>query len=53
MIDGQFVMRDRAVLTMDEERILTEAVAVGRRVWSRVLEAGPLSVPRLERPGRS
>ena len=53
MIDGQFVMRDRTVLTMDEERILAEADAVGRRIWSRVLEAGPVVVPRLERPGRS
>jgi hypothetical protein len=34
---------------MDEERIVREADAVGRRVWSRVLEAGPLQVPRLGR----
>lgn len=51
MIDGRFVMRDRTVLTMDEERVVSEADAVGRRVWSQVLEAGPLEVPRLERPG--
>ena len=51
MVDGQFVMRDREVLTMDEEAILREADAVGRRIWSQVLEASPLNVPRLPRPG--
>jgi 5-methylthioadenosine/S-adenosylhomocysteine deaminase len=51
MVAGQFVMRDRAVLTMDEESIVREADAVGRRIWSEVLEAGPLAVPRLRRPG--
>ena len=50
MVDGQFVMRDRTVLSMDEESIIREADAVGRRVWSRVLEASPLTVPRLPRP---
>jgi hypothetical protein len=38
---------------MDEERIIREADAVGRRVWRQVLEAGPVTVPRLERPARS
>ena len=47
MVDGQFVMRDREVLTMDEESIIREADAVGRRIWSQVLEASPLTVPRL------
>ena len=49
MVDGQFVMRDREILSMDEEAILREADAVGRRIWSQVLEAGPLNVPRLPR----
>lgn len=49
MIDGRFVMRDRSVLTMDEERIIREADAVGRRIWERILEAGPLQVPRVAR----
>ena len=49
MIDGQFVMRDRRILTMDEDSIIREADAVGRRIWSRVLEAGPVTVPRLPR----
>jgi cytosine/adenosine deaminase-related metal-dependent hydrolase len=49
MVDGEFVMRDRKVLTMDEESIIREADAVGRRIWSRVLEASPIRVPRLPR----
>ncbi len=51
MVDGRFVMRDREVLTMDEQAILREADAVGRRIWSRVLETSPLNVPRLPRAG--
>lgn len=53
MIDGQFVMRDGAVLTMDEESIVREAERVGRRIWSRVLEEGALDVPRVGRVGRT
>jgi 5-methylthioadenosine/S-adenosylhomocysteine deaminase len=50
MIDGQFVMRDNKVLTMDEDSIVREADKVGRRIWSQVLAAGPVTVPRLRRP---
>ena len=50
MVDGQVVMRQGKVLTMDEDSIIREADAVGRRIWSKVLEAGPLTVPRLPRP---
>lgn len=50
MVDGQFVMRQGKVLTMDEDSIIREADAVGRRIWGKVLEAGPLNVPRLPRP---
>ena len=50
MIDGQFVVRDHEVLTMDEDEIIREAHAVGRRIWGEVLEAGPVTVPRLPRP---
>ena len=49
IVDGRFVMRDREVRTMDEEAILGEAAAVGRRIWRTVLEASPLNVPRLPR----
>lgn len=45
MIDGQFVMRNRKVLTMDEDAIIAEADKVGRRIWSRVQAAGPVTVP--------
>ncbi len=50
MVDGEFVMRDRAVLTMDEDAILREADAVGRRIWGRVLRESPFPIPRLPRP---
>ena len=45
MVDGQFIMRNRKVLTMDEDSIIAEADKVGRRIWNKVLEAGPLAVP--------
>jgi len=50
MVDGRFLMRDREVLSMDEEQILGDAERVGRRVWNRVLEEGTVKVPRLARP---
>ena len=50
MVDGQFVMRNRKILTMDEESIVAEADKVGRRIWNQVLAAGPVPVPRLSRP---
>ena len=50
MVDGRFVMRDRRVLTMDEERIVAEADRVGRRIWGQVEAAGPVAIPRLPRP---
>jgi cytosine/adenosine deaminase-related metal-dependent hydrolase len=45
MVDGQFIMRDRKVLTMDEDRIVADADRVGRRIWNKVLESGPLDLP--------
>ncbi len=45
MIDGQFVMRDRRVLTVDEERLVTDADNVGRRIWTQVRAAGPIAIP--------
>ena len=45
MVDGQFIMRNRKVLTMDEDAIIAEADKVGRRIWNKVLEGGPLTVP--------
>jgi cytosine/adenosine deaminase-related metal-dependent hydrolase len=49
MVDGQFVMRNRKVLTMDEDHIIAEADKVGRRIWNQVEAAGPITVPRLPR----
>ena len=49
MIDGQFVMRNRKILTVDEDRVIADADKVGRRVWSQVLAAGAVPVPRLSR----
>jgi cytosine/adenosine deaminase-related metal-dependent hydrolase len=50
MVGGQFVMRNRKILTVDEDRIVAEADKVGRRIWGKVLESGPLAIPRLPRP---
>ncbi len=50
MVDGEFVLRDRQVLTMDEDAILREADAVGKRIWREVLDRSPFTVPRLPRP---
>jgi cytosine/adenosine deaminase-related metal-dependent hydrolase len=45
MVDGQFIMRNRKILTMDEDGIMAEADKVGRRIWNKVLESGPLTIP--------
>jgi cytosine/adenosine deaminase-related metal-dependent hydrolase len=45
MVDGQFIMRSRKVLTLDEDRIIAEADAVGRRIWTQVQAAGPIALP--------
>ena len=40
MIDGQFVMRDRKITTVDEVALVAEADKVGRRIWNQVKAAG-------------
>jgi cytosine/adenosine deaminase-related metal-dependent hydrolase len=45
MVDGQFIMRNRKVLTMDEDRIIADADRVGRRIWTQVQASGPVQVP--------
>ncbi len=47
MVDGEFVMRDNKVLTMDEDAVLRDADAVGKRIWKQI---GPVTIPRLPRP---
>ncbi|HXI30888.1 MAG TPA: amidohydrolase family protein [Vicinamibacterales bacterium] len=49
MIDGQFVVRNGKVLTMDEDAIVREADTVGRRIWAQVQAGGRVQVPRLSR----
>jgi cytosine/adenosine deaminase-related metal-dependent hydrolase len=50
MVDGQFVMRQGKVLTLDEPGLIAEADKVGRRIWGQVQAKGPVTVPRLPRP---
>src|SRR2546426_5564561 len=45
MVDGEFIMRNRKVLTMDEDRIVAEADKVGRRIWKQVQAAGAITGP--------
>ena len=45
MIDGQFVIRDNKVLTLDEPALIAEADRVGRRIWGEVQKAGPIVIP--------
>jgi len=47
MVGGAFVMRNHKVLTMDEDAIVKEADAVGRRIWKQV---GPVAVPTFRKP---
>jgi len=49
MIDGQFVMHSRKILTVDEDRIVAEADTVGRRIWKQVQAAGAIAIPRRSR----
>lgn len=47
MVDGDFLMRDGAVLTIDEPDLLRRAEEATARVWARMLEANPdLKPPR-------
>jgi 5-methylthioadenosine/S-adenosylhomocysteine deaminase len=45
IVDGEFVMRDRKVLTVDEQALLDEAQAVTQRVWERMIAANPDIAP--------
>jgi len=36
MINGKYVMRERELLTADEERVYAESREVARSFWSRV-----------------
>ena len=41
MVDGDWVMRDGKVLTIDEDDVVRRAEAVGHAVWRRLLERYP------------
>ncbi len=41
MVDGEWVMRDCKVVTIDEEDVVRRAEAVGHAVWRRLLERYP------------
>ena len=45
MADGEFLMRDRKVLTIDEPALIREAEAVTRRVWERMIADNPDIAP--------
>ena len=45
VIDGQFVMRNRRILTVDEAGLVAEADKVGRRIWTPVRAAGSIAIP--------
>ena len=51
MVDGQFIMRNRQVLTIDEDRVVAEADRVGRRIWKQVQAAGAMAIPGRPRRG--
>lgn len=51
MVDGEFILRDRKILTVDEPALLREAQNVTRRVWDRMIAQNPdLARPEAELP---
>ncbi|MEE8515136.1 MAG: amidohydrolase family protein [Alphaproteobacteria bacterium] len=44
MVDGNWIMRDGKVLTLDEDHVITEANEVARAAWARTLADNP-SIP--------
>lgn len=41
MVDGEFLLRDRKILTIDEEGLMVEAQKVTQRVWERMIAKNP------------
>jgi 5-methylthioadenosine/S-adenosylhomocysteine deaminase len=41
MVDGDWVMRDGRIVTMDEEAIVAEAQRIGVRAWGKLFAARP------------
>src|SRR5262249_44031972 len=47
MVDGRWIMRDRAVITIDENDLLQRAEVIARSAWKRMLAESP----DMRRPG--
>jgi len=45
MVDGEFIMRDHKILTVDEESLIAEASKVGKRIWGEVEKQNPVVPP--------
>ncbi len=45
IIDGEFIMKDHKILTLDEEALVMEANKIGKRVWAEVEKANPVVPP--------
>lgn len=51
MVDGEWVMRDGTVLTMDEAAIVAEAEEIASRAWARLFAENPgIEIPEGFRP---
>jgi 5-methylthioadenosine/S-adenosylhomocysteine deaminase len=45
MTNGEFLLRDRKVLCLDEDALLHEAQVVTQRVWQRMIAQNPDLAP--------
>lgn len=52
MVDGRWLMRERRVLTLDEDRIVREAEEIGYRLWQEEFSRAPERRPSGVNPGR-
>ena len=52
MVDGRWLMRERKVLTLDEQDIVARAETIGQRVWRQLVEKYPDVPFRIRLPGR-
>jgi 5-methylthioadenosine/S-adenosylhomocysteine deaminase len=41
MVDGEFLLRDRKMLALDEQALMDEAQRVARRVWEGMISKNP------------
>ncbi len=45
IVDGEFIMKDHKILTLDEEAIVKEAAKIGERAWTATEKANPVVPP--------